>query len=258
MVNVVKKKLGIPKTHQDFEADIQNHILDFLDYHFNFDPNNHIRCHYKPRYESKPNIIKHYKNMLITENFENYLIPPDDTFYHFKNYMDTNYEYLRQCTDDIYGPSYIFDNAVIIRETFSNESQFSDWAKKYEKDFDAGINCAPMNTWIFTSPFEENKKNIISNEEKTEFIQEFLKKQREDEKIGSDILKKRVKKMPEKSTQEVPFPTEIENMGAQKIPEETIEVKVWESKVLRRRRLLNQLENYSFDIEAGIEKKESD
>jgi hypothetical protein len=262
----VKCKLGIKKTLQEKQTQRQDQILDFLDHNFKFDPNNHIRCGYFPHYEkmlvsrmeTNPDNFQVIKTptgteMIVNDHFEKYLIPPADTHSAFRTYFDSNYECLRECTDNIYFPAQ-FECAVIARETFASEEQARTWENKYANDFDTSVMRIPFGNWIFIDPWTENRNKInFDNSEKTKIIHEILEKQKENEKIGRKIIEKKAHKHGGRAKSKMPLESQIRDFGVEQVGEHETEVKVFETKLLRKPRAAqSQMSNWTFSIEAEL------
>ena len=284
-----KKELNIKTTLEEKQLRIQDYILDFLDYHFKFDPNNHIRCSYMPNYDAviqekiRQNPEKytvpsstsstfsstckvegvegvekekeekeeetHRRPMIITKNFQEFLVPPMDTFHSFNNYFESNYECLRQATDDIYGPT-DFEVAVIARETFTDEKKADEWELKYKNDFYIGILRIPFGNWVFIDPFSENRKRTTFDDKKTKLITEILKKKKEEEKLGQELLKKKTRKLKGRvSNKPSELKSDVEELGVESYDENDLEIKVFDTKLnvtRSRRRATAGMNTYSF------------
>lgn len=257
----VKKDLGIQQTREDAESMIQDYILDFLDEYFCFDPNNHIRCGYMPQYDQilqeklkceKPQYVQTPKgnHMIVTDKFEEYLIPPADTFFAFKNYRDSNYEYLRQATNDIYGNLALVEAAIIPHEVFQNESQASSWRKTYHNDLNTDTILVDFNEWTFTGPWAKNRDKLTFQDEKSRLITDMIERAQKDRNLGRDLLNKKKKKMKGR-TDSVPFESGVqEYIKEEKQKESDVECKVFSSKILRSKRLKTAFTHGSFGVKA--------
>lgn len=264
----VKAQLNIIETVEERQEAIQDHILDFLDYYLKYDPNNHIRCGYFPHYEAmvskkvKENpenfevrVTPSGSEMIVNSKFEEYLVPPHDTFAAFSAYFDSNYEYLRECTDNIYCPD-IFECAVLPREVFSTQEKGDRWLKKYAEDFDMSVMRAPLGRWTFVDPWQKNREAVSFDNEKTQFIKEILERKKEDEKIGRKLLDKKAKKMKGRAADNIPVESQLKDFGAEKVGADELEIKVYETKLLRKPRMKpGQFTGWSFSVEAEAPEK---
>lgn len=261
-INIVKqaakKHLGIKMSREEHDTKIQNYILDFLDYYLKFDPNNHIRCGYYPHYdpvikkafESNPEQFKiinapNGNEMMVTDKFEKYLIPPLDTFYSLNNFINANYEPLRQATNDIYFPA-IFENAIIARESFANMDDADKWKKKFGSELDVAVNDIEYGKWVFIDSWAQNREKTTYDDEKGKLINEIIERKKQEEKMGKEILgKKKRKNKRATGASDVPFTSEAASLGAERLEkmattqerkEEDLEVNVFSTKLLRQRR----------------------
>jgi len=272
ITELAKAKFGITQTREERECEIQDHLLDFLDYHFRFDPNNHIRCGYMPHYD--PVIRERIRNnpeqfkldatgkLIITDKFAEYLVPPRDTFAAFRNYFDANYEYLRQCTDDIYGEYNQFESALIVYETFPTEQHAKTWLDTYRKDIMADVYTVRMMNWAFIDSFAENRKKVRGADEKMRLVDRMVEQNTRDEKIAQGLIKKRGKKMPGR-TGAMPFSQDLTDVGIDKLEDladerdadkEEIEVKVYSTKLKRSgRRFIQVQDQFKFNVQAETE-----
>lgn len=277
ITDMAKKKLGIEKTKEEHESYVQDYILDFLDYFFRFDPNNHIRAGYQPNYDKvvrekiKNNTEKFkYANdgkMIITDKFAEYLVPPADTFASMKHYFESNYEYLRQCTDDIYGETNIIESCVMVYDVFSSEEKANAWKEKYKKDVNADIYTVKTMNWVLIDNFAENRAKIRGSDAKMRLLDRVVEKMKEDEKIGQDLLKKRGKKMPNRAGGSGPpgKSKELEELGIDKMEDladgthptdKELEVKVFSTKLVKIGRRFKQIQkDFRFNIEAEAPKE---
>ena len=245
-----KKKLNIRKTLEEKITERQDHLLDFMDYYFRFDPNNHIRCNYYPDFDeilkekvkSNPGKFKYQNGMIVTENFEEYLVPPLDTFHALDTYIKSNYEHLRQCTNDIYKDTSQFEIAICPREVFNSPEDAEKWEDKYRTDFDVSVMRVNMGEWTFIDDFQKNRDTIRLNDDKSRLIREFLEKKKEEEKMGQDLLKKRKNKIKDRPTSDLPFESKMEEYCEKDNDINQQITSVYQTKIIRSRRL-----KYGFD-----------
>lgn len=258
----LKVERGIKKTLQDKQRERQDQILDFLDYYLKYDPNHHIRLGYTPSYDKdlsekikkNPNAYKHIKytvpeigssdgkkqaELIVTDKFEEYLIPPVDTFHAMNAYIGSNYEALRQATNTIYGDTSTFENVVIAREVFTNESKAKEWHDKYKDDFDMSVMDIPFGQWTYVDDWKENRDKTDINDEKNQLIKQMIETRKQEEKVGRDLLKKKRNKMPGRvDDKDLPFESQASQLGAERYTDEDkVEGKVYSTKLIRARRI---------------------
>jgi len=189
------------------------------------------------------------KRLLITDKFEEYLVPPKDTFYSFQSYYENNYEYLRQCTDDIYGPVKTFENAYIVREVFDSPENAKKWVTKHKTVFDCDIDIVEMNNWIFKDKWEQNRENLLLIDEKNKFISEFIDEKQKDSKFAEDIIKKKVRSMPNRNNKSMSAMNNLSQYGINKFNEGELENKIFTTRVLKTKRFKHVMDGFSFGSE---------
>ncbi len=268
----VKTQLNCKKTLQDKIRERQDQVLDFLDYYLKYDPNNHIRCGYMPNYDkilqqkikdNKHN-FKTVSGMIVDSNFEEYLIPPADTHFSLKNYIDSNYEHLRQCTDDIYGKKCAFECAILPLETFNSEEKAAEFEKKYGSELDCSVHRVQFNNWTFLDSWKENRDKLTFNDDKAELIKQIIAQRQKDEQMGKALLNKKKNKMKgrvqNKDDKPLGFGSDIQdpkyNISEDDFKNKDyndktdIELKVFQTKVLRTKRFRTQLNQGSMSLKS--------
>jgi|GEM_PF-5411762 len=198
----VKKELNIKETAEEHTEKIQNIIQEFMDKYFRYNPDNHVRCAYKPNYEDETRTpLKTDENGdIIEKDIERSVIPPDDTFFRLDRYIENNYEPLRQATDDIYCEKSDFEFDITPLETFEGDTQgevdekFNQYKRKYAEEFESDIFCARFYRHNLLSPWEQNREIRDFYTEKTEIIKRILDQNKEDARMGQKISKDRAEK----------------------------------------------------------------
>ncbi len=274
----LKVELGVKKTAQEKMQQRQDAILDFLDYHFKYDPNNHVRCDYMPDYDDKlkqrmkdnPEAFTYHpytpvngrpSAMVITKNFEAYLVPPSDTFSAFNTYLDSNYEHLRQCTDDIYGDVSDFETAILAREVFPNEEKAEKWKEKYANEITLSCMRTQFGAWTLVDPWRKNREKIRSTNENNKLVDHIIKTKEEEERMGKKLLRKHAGKMPGNIIgKDVPFESKLAGMGVERFTDENkIEAKILSQPMTRSRRpRVGNLSTVSYTIEPEAPTKSND
>lgn len=221
----VKEKLGIDKTREEHDDNMRDVVFDFLNEFLKYNPDNHVKCSYKPKFEDE---FKNQKVKLgqlkldgkITEDeyvkgmdelsekiqkyrkekegkYELSVIPPDDTFSRWNRYVDNHYEELRQATDDIYAEKSEIELMIHPIEMFSGknaEKNATEWQRKHAAEFEADVFRVKFNQWTFLASWKENrdKRNFYTKE--SEVLKRIIDQSESDEKLGKELMKKRVTK----------------------------------------------------------------
>lgn len=223
IVEEVKRELNIEQTAEDYIAKVQDDIEAFLNEYFRFNPDEHVRCSYKPNYKDP---VRNVLNPSVVPDDvpERKIIPPDDTFFRWNRYIDNNYEALRQATDDIYCEKSDLEFAIAPLEVFEGtkeecEKEFNNYKRKYNDEFDADVYASIFNNWNLLSSWEENRKSIDFYNEHTEIIKRIIDQHKDDERIGTKLMKSRAskkkKELEKKESQKKPI-TPVEAKNARK------------------------------------------
>lgn len=203
----VKRELNIEITAEEHTTKIQNLIEKFLDEYFRYNPDNHVRCAYMPNYADpqRTPLEKTAEADHKEKNYERTVIPPSDTFFRWKRYMENNYEPLRQATDDIYAEKSDFEFAIAPLEVFEGktkedvEKQFDKFKRKYATEVDAEIYSATVGIWNLLSSWEQNREVRDFYTERTEIIKRIIDQHKDDERMGMRLMKDRAKKKREEN-----------------------------------------------------------
>lgn len=133
----------------------------------------------------------HEDNMLKANIFN--MIPPKDIFCKFKIYFENNYEQLEQCVKDLYGAEKIFKLAINPLAWHKTKEEADRFVKKHSKEFITDVVTLYSGKWNVLEPYKENRENVDYFTEKTVVLEEMLKQMEQDAKIGTELLKKKVK-----------------------------------------------------------------
>jgi len=203
-----KKVLGIEKTQEECSDTILDYIEEFLYEYLVFNPDNHVKCAYKPNYKDPsrtPLKIDKKSGMIVDEQFERKLIPPIDTFKRWERYREANYEQLRQATDDIYSEKSDFEWAIVPLETFEGENareRADEWKRKHAKEVDFSIRDVNFNVVGLLGPWEQNRdaQNFYTKE--TEVLKRMMDTHKEEERFANQMTKERMKKKKKENLEE--------------------------------------------------------
>ena len=176
-------------------------------------------------------------------------IPPHDTFHRLKIYMSENYEALRDATDDLFCQKSQLELAInpySWHEGADAEEKAEAYRKKHSNEVIAEIFPAHSGKWNFFDSWKEQRESTNFYNENTVILEEIVKQVERDERLGQDMMKKRVAKEKEKNVIETgpdaeSFKTwrnqnpELKKLGAQHIgggaddecPDNAVQVDVW-------------------------------
>jgi len=206
---MVKSQLGITKTQEECSDVILDNIEEFLYEYLVFNPDNHVKCAYKPNYKDPtrtPLKIDPKSGMILDEQFERKLIPPIDTFKRWERYREAHYEELRQATDDIYCEKSDFEWAIAPLEMFEGENakeKAEEWQRKHSKEVDFSIRSCYFNVVGLLGPWEQNRDAQNFYTKDTEVLKRMMDTHMEEERFASQMTKERMKKKKAENIAEV-------------------------------------------------------
>lgn len=174
------------------------------------------------------------------------MIPPHDIFGRFKIYLQSNYEELRDAVKDLYCEKPELELAINPYAWHDTEEEAEAFKKKHSKEVIAEIFTAHSGKWNFFDSFKEQRESVNFYNDNTIILEEMVKQLEKDEKLGQDLMKKRVEKIKKKNVVESgpdaesfkkwrQQNNELSKMGASHIgdmvdencPDDAIEVPIW-------------------------------
>lgn len=174
------------------------------------------------------------------------LIPPHDTFGRFKTYYQSNYEELRDAVKDLYCEKPELELAINPYSWHDTPEEAEMFKKKHRNEVIAEIFTAHSGKWNFFDSFKEQRDNVNFYNDNTIILEEMIKQQERDERLGQDLMKKRIDKMKKKNIIEAGPDAEsfkkwraqnselsklgashIGDMASDECPPDGIEVPVW-------------------------------
>lgn len=131
--------------------------------------------------------------------------PPADVFYHFDRFMANHYEELRDITDVVYTERADIDDIIINYDSFTDETCVQD-AKDFVAQHDGEFKQEPIiienNGITLLGPFKENKAKINYYNKNTQLLKDMTDQAEVDQRLGKDIIEKRVKDKKKKNIEE--------------------------------------------------------
>jgi hypothetical protein len=130
------------------------------------------------------------------------MIPPADIFRKFRNYFEDNYDKLREAVLHLYCEKPDFDMAINPYQWHDDEDSAVEFQKKHRDEVIADIIKAASGKWNFFAPFAKVKNSTKFFNKNTIILEEMAQQIEIDQKIGADMMKKRVVKMKKKNIQD--------------------------------------------------------
>ena len=182
----------------------------------------------------------------IISNTVREMIPPHDTFGRFKMYLQSNLEELRDAVRDLYCEKPELELAINPYSWHDTPEEAELFKKKHRNEVIAEIFTAHSGKWNFFDSFKEQRESVNFYNDQTIILEEMIKQLEKDERLGQDLMKKRIDKVKKKNIIEAgpdaesfkkwrSQNSEITKLGASHIgdivdedcPDDAIEVPVW-------------------------------
>jgi hypothetical protein len=164
-------------------------INKFLDKLFKYNPNTHSKSIFNPENAS----VDPERKEPVDNEFTK-VIPPNDTFGRFNYYYDVNYEQLRKAVLYLYNDKPDTEVAINIFESFDSIKDCNDYIEKNQDNVITNLLNLTNYKWNLLGSFKKNRERISFYNENTIVLENILKQQEEDAKMGKILLDARVKK----------------------------------------------------------------
>ena len=209
------------------------------------------------------------------------MLPPHDTFGRFTSYYKENLEQLREFVQDAYCEKSNLELAINPYTVHDTPEEAESFKKKHRNEVIAEVFTVHFGKWNFFDSFKEQRENVNFYNDQTVILEEMTKQLERDERLGQDLMRKRVHKEKVKNVIEEGPDAEqfkkwreqssvMQSMGAEHIgdvvdddcPDDAIQVDVW--KVAKggleivKDKFYSQAEAPSFVSEARDRAKVSD
>ena len=185
------KKYELVKQQSEEEKKV---ISRFLNKFFKYNPSEHtseVLANINDPEKTKPT------NTTFLDN-----IPPNDTYGRFQYYFDVNYEELREAVFYLYNEKPDIEVALNIYETFPTIEECTEYINKNKDKVITNIMTLTNYKWNLLGPFKQNRERITFYNENTQVLENILKQQEEDAKMGKKLLDERVRKKKVKNVKE--------------------------------------------------------
>lgn len=176
-------------------------ITKFLNRYFTYNPKYHTTESYNKEkgvdhFNDPERVIKNPNNKFL-EN-----IPSQDVYSRFRYYYEVNYEELREAVKYLYSEKPDIEVALNIYDTFDTLDEAKDYINKNKDKIITNMLILTNYKWNLIGPFKENRKRIDFFNKNTQILENIMKQQEDDEKIGKALLKDRIKKKKIKNIKE--------------------------------------------------------
>ena len=122
------------------------------------------------------------------------MLPPFDTFHRINHYYEVNYEKLRDVVHKLYCDKPDLETAVNPYKWHKNRDEADTFINKHKNVVIAPIYPCYSGKWNFIGPFAKVRESVRYFNENTIVLEEIMKQRETDEKLGRELLKKKVVK----------------------------------------------------------------
>lgn len=149
--------------------------------------------------------LKPYLNKDVSKTLE--IFPSQDTYHRWSYFTEVNYEDLRKATEALYKDRPELEWALAIWNVFEGSEEeckrkFDDYSMRYQDEVPTDIKMIQMGGWTPLGDFRENREKIEFYNKNTGVLKKILDRHLEDKKIGTELMKNRVKLGKAKNIQE--------------------------------------------------------
>lgn len=128
--------------------------------------------------------------------------PPVDLYHHMRRYMQNHYESLREVVDAVYNEKPDLEFCAIYYSHHKTQEEAKEFRIKNERDFKAEVFTLEPGVSIL-GPFKENRDRVDFYNKNMEVIKKLSEQMEADQKLGEDMMKKKIKNKKAKSVAEV-------------------------------------------------------
>mgnify|MGYP000320021339 CR=1 FL=1 len=120
------------------------------------------------------------------------MIPPSDIYKKFRTYYEDNYDKLREAVLHLYCDKPDFDLAINPYQWHEKEDDAVEFQKKHRDEVIADIIKAASGKWNFFAPFERVQSTAKFFNKNTIVLEEMTEQIERDQKLGAEMMRKKV------------------------------------------------------------------
>lgn len=133
------------------------------------------------------------KQLCDKDTTDVYLVdPPIDVFYHWDRYIHNNYEQLREATNVLYNDKPDLEFAIHYFGHYDTKDKADAFKRKNESRFISPVFTIENGAWTLLGPFKENRGRVEFYNKNTEILKRIFDQMETDQKLGKDLMKKKV------------------------------------------------------------------
>jgi hypothetical protein len=170
-------------------------------------------------------------------------IPPHDIFHRFNYYLENNWNELTEAVKNLYCDKPEFEIALNPYSYHSTLEDAEKFVKKHRDEVITSVYIGSFGKWNLMTPYKANQERIKFYNSNTRIIEQMFEQMELDQKLGADMMRKRVKKKKKENISEEGPDSEafrkwkaqnstLKKMGAEALddddcPEDALEVDVF-------------------------------
>jgi hypothetical protein len=129
--------------------------------------------------------------------------PPVDVFHHYTRYLTNHYEELRNICAEYYNEQPDIEYSVIYYDHFSSPEDAREYKIQHESEFKQEVMTIENSGITLVGPFKENRERIDFYNKNTEILKRMSEQADRDQKLGKDLMDKRLQKQKKKNIAEL-------------------------------------------------------
>lgn len=200
----------------------------FLDRHFQYNPDKHLRSHHKKKYVKKEGMLvwdeEYVKNNgdnidpnnpislhehtpeQVKEALDNPNLKyaseknvPTDAFYHWARFTEVNYEPLITATSELFDVRPDMKWSIGFWDSFDSLEDANKCRLKWADNVKVPLNVIENNGHTLMGPWKNNVEATDYHNKNTELLKRMQDQSQSDNKLGEDIMRKKVRINKEKN-----------------------------------------------------------
>jgi len=193
-------------------------IKEFLDRHYEFNPDLHAKTEYKASKDPKETaqrVADVRKKCGQTEWLKRIDTLPKDTRFRVNTYMRDHYEQLRETVMAAFNMPDDIDLSMIVHGEFDSEQKANEFKQRHADNFNMETVDIPVGKVVLLGPYRQNREKTQFLSKNAELLRSMVDARTEDSKFASDVFKKRVtriKKQAKKEQKDVKEDKEAEKL----------------------------------------------
>lgn len=188
----VRRKEELIKEQSDEEKKVIERFLNKL---FKYNPNLHSKPAFKPNHDDPERTSDLQNEFTKTQ-------PPNDTYCRFAHYYETKYEEIRNAVQYLYSDKPDIEVAINIFDTFDTVDECNKYIEKNKDNVICNLLNLTNYKWNLLGSFKKNRERVTFYNKNTVVLENILKQQEEDAKMGKSLLNDRVRKKKAKNIKE--------------------------------------------------------